>query len=217
MMQLVVRFHRGDWPALRTISRPGLEFFDDPVFKQNPTGGAIVVFGWASWNAWMLGRADVARERMAKMRAAVNPAYPHDLAWSDVIGAGHYALTRENERAETLAAQALELCEKHNFPNDAAISRCFLDRRERSSGRTAEGIALIRQGIDAILKIGTRTGVPGHMTSLAAAQLGVGAIADALETVERALNFNPEEAVGRPETLRIRGELRLKQGESATG
>jgi class 3 adenylate cyclase len=39
------------------------------------------------------------------------------------------------------------------------------------------------------------------------------AIGDALETVEQALNFNPEEVVGRPETLRIRGELRLKQGD----
>src|SRR5262249_16941798 len=30
-------------------------------------------------------------------------------------------------------------------------------------------------------------------------------------TVEHALNFNPDELVFRPETLRIRGELRLKQ------
>ena len=35
--------------------------------------------------------------------------------------------------------------------------------------------------------------------------------ADALETVEQALNFNPEETVCRPEALRIRGEIRFKQ------
>jgi len=40
-----------------------------------------------------------------------------------------------------------------------------------------------------------------------------GGIKDGLETVERALDFNPEELVGCPEALRIRGELRLKQGE----
>ena len=34
-----------------------------------------------------------------------------------------------------------------------------------------------------------------------------------METVEQGLNFNCEELVYRPETLRIRGELRLKQGD----
>jgi tetratricopeptide (TPR) repeat protein len=38
-------------------------------------------------------------------------------------------------------------------------------------------------------------------------------IVDALETVERALQANPDELVYRPETLRLRGELRLKQGQ----
>jgi predicted ATPase len=51
------------------------------------------------------------------------------------------------------------------------------------------------------------------MTWLAAAEDLTGATGEALETVERALNFNPEEALNRPETLRIRGELRLKQGD----
>jgi tetratricopeptide (TPR) repeat protein len=51
------------------------------------------------------------------------------------------------------------------------------------------------------------------MTHLAAAQLRAGAIGDALETVEQALDFNPEDAIYRPETLRIRGELRLKHAD----
>jgi len=49
------------------------------------------------------------------------------------------------------------------------------------------------------------------MMLLAAAQSSAGAIKDGLETVERALNSNPQELVHRPEALRIRGELRLKQ------
>jgi predicted ATPase len=48
------------------------------------------------------------------------------------------------------------------------------------------------------------------MTYLADAQHRAGAIGDALETIEQAFNFNPEDASCRPETLRIRGELRLK-------
>jgi len=49
------------------------------------------------------------------------------------------------------------------------------------------------------------------MTYLSDTQRRAGAIGDALETVEQALKFNPEHAVERPETLRIRGEVRLKQ------
>ena len=79
-------------------------------------------------------------------------------------------------------------------------------------GLAADGVALIRQGIEAMVQIGSRVAIPGNITWQAAAQLRTGAIGDALETIEHALNFNPEEVVYRPETLQIRGELRLKQG-----
>ena len=52
------------------------------------------------------------------------------------------------------------------------------------------------------------------MAYMADAQLRAGAIGDALETIEQALIFNPEDAIERPETLRIRGEIRLKLGDS---
>jgi predicted ATPase len=87
---------------------------------------------------------------------------------------------------------------------------CLVKRWPRWAA-PGDGIALIRQGIDASVQIGNRAGVPGAITSLAAAQLRAGTIDDALETVEQALNFNPAEALSRPETLRIRGEVRLMQ------
>jgi predicted ATPase len=74
-------------------------------------------------------------------------------------------------------------------------------------------MTLISQGIDALVQVGSCVGAPLSITSLAAAQLRAGAIGDALETVENALNFNPQESVHVPETLRIRGEIRVKQGE----
>jgi hypothetical protein len=55
------------------------------------------------------------------------------------------------------------------------------------------------------------------MTYLADAQHRVGTIAAALETVEEAINFNPEDASCRPETIRVRGEIRLKAWGCATG
>ena len=69
----------------------------------------------------------------------------------------------------------------------------------------------MRQGIGDKVKIGERILVPWYLTQLAAAQFCAGAIDDALETVEHALNFNPEDVMFHPETFRIRGELRLKR------
>jgi hypothetical protein len=63
-----------------------------------------------------------------------------------------------------------------------------------------------------LLQIGNRLSVPRFLTCLAIAQNLEGATGDALETAEQALSFNAEDAYYRPETLRIRGELRLKQG-----
>ena len=213
MMQLVVHYDRGDHAGAEDHFAAGLKLIDDPVFRQYPTGNVIGVFGWASWNAWILGRADVARERLAKMRAAVNPANPHDPAWADILGAILHALMRENETVEALATHALDLCEKHRFPNEAAHSRCFIGHARAQLGHAADGIVLMRGGIDTLIQVGNRIGIPRYMTYLADAQRRAGTIGDALETIEQAFNFNSEDASCRPETIRIRGELRLKHGD----
>ena len=213
-IQLIVHYYRGDLAGAENHFAAGLTFFDDPALRQVPGGTAISVFGWASWNAWILGQAEVARDRVAKMRAAVNPANPHDLPWADVLAAKLFALMREDETVESLAARALDLCEKDGFPNEAAKARCFLGHARAQLGCAADNIALIREAIDTLVQIGNRIGVPRYMKYLAAAQDRAGAFGDALETAEQALNFNPEEIACRPETLRIRGELRLKLGDA---
>ena len=214
MMELVVRYHRGDHAGAEKYFTTGLELFDDPVFRRNPNGPAIVVFGTAAWNAWMLGRGDVAHERMAKMTAAVNRGNPHDLPWSDLHAATLYALMRENEQVEMLATRALEPCEKHKFPNEAAFSRGLLGIARAHLGRTTEGIALIREGIAGLLNVGSRITITLYINSLAAAQKLDVAITDALDTIEQALQINPAELIYRPETFRLRGELRLEQGQA---
>jgi hypothetical protein len=75
-MQLITRYPLGDLAGVEYHFTALLKFIDDPVFRQSPGGLVISVFGWASRNAWILGRADVARERISKARAAVNPAEP---------------------------------------------------------------------------------------------------------------------------------------------
>jgi Flp pilus assembly protein TadD len=64
------------------------------------------------------------------------------------------------------------------------------------------------------IEVGALVSIPADTASLATAQMLDGAIVDALETVEKSLQANPDALVHRPGALLLRGELRLKQGQA---
>jgi class 3 adenylate cyclase/tetratricopeptide (TPR) repeat protein len=213
-IQTAARLQLGDLAGVEKHFTTGLAFFDNPGFMHHPMRGFIVAFSSASFSAWLLGRADVARERMARLMAGVDQNNPYDLAFSGSAAARLSLQMREYEQAEALAARSVELSEKNQFPNIAGMSQCVLGHARAQLGRTAEGIGLIRQGIAGLLEIGMRASISGYTARLAAAQECDGAIVEALATVEQALQVNPDELEFRPETLRLRGELRLMQGQT---
>jgi tetratricopeptide (TPR) repeat protein len=214
--QLMTRWYVGELDRAEEHFRAALRFFDDPGFR-HPAYGATVIaaFGFASMNAWTLGRFEVARERRVQMMATMNEANPYEAAFSWMFDALLRSFFQEHERAEASAARALDLAEKNQLPQPAAYSRFVLGQARAKLGRTTEGIALIREGIAALLQIGMRLTTPYLMTELAVAQGCGGAVAEALETIGEALEANPREPTYRPETLRIRGELRLRQRKAA--
>jgi tetratricopeptide (TPR) repeat protein len=212
-LQLETRYFSGDLAGAEEHFATGLAFFDDPGFRQWP-GYPVTTFGLGSLIAWSLGRADVARDRMAQMIAAANPNNPFDLGWSECYAAAVRVLLGEYEHAEAVAAQALARAEEHQFPDMVQLSRVFLGQARAQLGRAAEGVALIRQGIAGFLESGQRFLITYFMGALAEAQAGAGGVGDALQTVEQALQANPDELVWRPENLRRRGELRLAQGQT---
>jgi predicted ATPase len=117
-----------------------------------------------------------------------------------------------------MADANLELAEQAHLPQAAAFSRVYLGQARAQLGRPAEGIALVRRGIAGLIEIGTQNDLVAWMTALAEAQEREGAVAAALDTVERALEPNhPIAPISRPEALRVRGELRLKCGQSEPG
>ena len=128
----------------------------------------------------MLGRTDAARERMAQMVAAANKNNPFDVAVAAYFPALLMGYLREYELAEESAAWALELSEKYQFPDNAALSRCLLGNTRAHLGRATEGIGLIRQRITELLKVGARLGTTStYPTYLAAALERESAVGDA--------------------------------------
>jgi class 3 adenylate cyclase/tetratricopeptide (TPR) repeat protein len=213
LLQLMVRYWRGDLAGAEQHFELGLKFFDDPGLRRAPLGAAVAFYYYGAFTAWTLGRAQLARMRLAQMMCAVNANNPHDLA-----SVGHFAASLricmgEYEQAATLAAQALEVAEDQ-FPNEAAMERIVLGQARAQLGHSAEGIALMRQGIVAMLESGQRLGVGIQSARLAQAQSSAGFLNDALDTMERAQQYDFDEPIFRPEILKVRGELRLKQQQT---
>jgi tetratricopeptide (TPR) repeat protein len=123
-------------------------------------------------------------------------------------------LAREFDQAEVLATHALELSEKNDFPNEAALCRCMLGHAQGQLGRTTEAIRNIRRGIADLLRVGAYLGIGTYTQYLAQALKGEGLVAEALETIEQALSQDFDKPIARPEALRIRAELRLHQRQS---
>jgi tetratricopeptide (TPR) repeat protein len=211
--QVMTLHTRGDLARAEEYYLAGLKFFDDPGFRltREPR---MATFAYASWNAWMLGRANVALERISRM--IVNNNNPYDVALSGFYGAMLRVYMRQYEDAEALAAQVLEVSKKNRIPNLAALSRCLLGQARAQLGRTTETIELIRRGVADLLEIGAGEGIAHYTMLLAEAQEREGSIVEALETVEQALQINPNEIAYRPETLRIRGVLRFRQGQTVS-
>lgn len=76
-IQILTNHNRGDLIGAEEHYTTGLKFFDDAAFRQVP-GAASWTFGIASYNAWLLGRPDVARERMVSIASAVSENRPYD-------------------------------------------------------------------------------------------------------------------------------------------
>jgi tetratricopeptide (TPR) repeat protein len=211
-LQMEIQFFRGDLAGAERHFSAGAHF--STTQATGVPREAVTAFAFASFIAWMRGQSRVARERSANMMALASGQNPFTMAFSGVYAAQLKLLLREYERAEALAAAALELSKKHQLIYPAGLSRCLLGQARAQLGRTTEGIALIGQGIAGLREAESRLCISYFIASLAAAQECEGSVAQALETIEQALQANLDELVYRPETLRIRGQLRLKRGQA---
>jgi class 3 adenylate cyclase/tetratricopeptide (TPR) repeat protein len=216
---LQARFYLGDFVLAEDHFSRVHAILEAPGFLRTGTLGMVVwaTFKFASWNAWITGHADVARERVERMRRVVEgaPRYPLVTALAQIAAANlHAIMLREFARAEALAGEALASCEEHGFPLAATYARVPLGLARAELGRIGEGVALLHQALAGATELGSSHTITELLTCFAEAQALDGAVADALRTINDALQANSQELFLRPETLRVRGELRVRQGDS---
>jgi tetratricopeptide (TPR) repeat protein len=208
--QLQEHFRRGDLAGVeqhfaRWSEAAGSRHF--PIW-------VVPTIGAASLNAWALGHADAARERISRAIAfARDYKHPYELAMGRYFEGSLYLRLREPRRAEAASRQALALSEEHGFTLYRDRARAILGWAKAHLGSASEGLSLIRQGLAGYSELGGKAEIAGFLASLAEAQALDGALDDALATIEEAVRADPA-PVYVPDALTCRGDLRLKVGQA---
>jgi tetratricopeptide (TPR) repeat protein len=209
-VQSCVRFYIGDLPGAEEHFVAGEPFLSDPGLRRH--FAATRTLFTAGFNAGIMGRADEARARMRRAAATIE-----DDAFARAVvqfaSSFLHAMLREPEQAAMLAAQAVATAAEHGFRYVGWLARMPHGWARAQLSHPEEGVSRIREALAACRASGSFLAVPMFLTWLAEAQALGGALADGLRTLDEALAVNPDERFYRPETLRVRGDIRRRQGE----
>ena len=206
---LITAFYRGDLAVAEEQYARGRASFELPAFGRFP-GTVASTLGHSGWNACLMGRVGEARARFDRAIAhARESSNPYNLAFALDMASGFHLLLREYDQAEAISREVIPVCETHGFQYFAATSTIKLGRA-RASANPAEGVAMIRKGVGALAALANQLCITMYLTWLAEALDFEGNADSALATLEQAVQTSPLELYYRPETLRLRGAMRLR-------
>jgi len=211
--QVTICYFRGDLRNAEKHFIAGAGLFEVAARKVPSALGSG--FGYGSHVAWMLGYADAARDRIRQAIAgATTLRSPFELAYSQLLAAILQLFLREFAEAKTAAAAAVALCDEHGFQQYASVSRILLGLTEAALGHPGDGMPIVKLGLDGLLESGQVVSMSLYLSWMAVAQSLDGKVPEALVTIEKALQVNPDELAWRPDAIRIRGELRRRLGQT---
>jgi tetratricopeptide (TPR) repeat protein len=208
--QLATRYYIGDLPGAEEHFVSGEAFLSDRGLRRHFVAAWALSF--AGYNAAITGRADEARARIRRAVATIEDD-AHARAVVQHTSSVLHVMLKDSENVAILAAQAIATAGEHGFRDIGWWARMSYGWAQAQLGHPDEGTSLIREAVAASRANGTLIGVTMRLTFLAEAQALDGALADGLRTLDEALTVNPNERAWRPETLRLRGEIRRQQGE----
>jgi tetratricopeptide (TPR) repeat protein len=217
MVLLTARTRAGDLIGAERLFLEGEEYFKVAGFRRKP-GAIAQTYGNAARVASLLGAAHTAEQRASfALHVAAANGNPYDLAFASHMAAANAIILRRMARARDLAAKSVSLSDEHDYPQFAAIARIALGRATAGLEDPVAGIALMREGLEAMAHTGARAALTMYLTWLAEAlELG-GMSSEAVEALDQALTANPEEKLYNAEALRLRGALLVQRGDFDRG
>jgi class 3 adenylate cyclase/tetratricopeptide (TPR) repeat protein len=218
MVQMTSRYRVGDIIGAEDSFLNAEPHFSDEFWRQ--PGSAGQTLGNAAQVAWQRSDPAEALKRISHgLEIGAGTGVPYDLAFMTSMASVLAVLMANVDEANRFARQSLDLCEYHGFAQIEAMPRMVIGRVCAMTGRSGEAIAVMAEGLQALARTASRVARTLYLTWLAEAHLCDGAPERALQTIEEALCVNPEERFYRPESLRVRGEIRsaLRQRDDAAG
>jgi len=210
-------FYRGELSAARA-------HFDQAVASYRPEHSTaqtlaygqdlgVAALCFLAWTLGLLGYRDQAvetAERGLDLARAVS--HPFTLALALHLNGMVRHLRGEMPAVGQMGEEELALSREQQFPFFLAGGLGLTGAALTASGKTEQGLELMREGAHVYQASGMRVGL-GHMAHLGAALVGVGRAEEALAVVAEALAWSPgsEEYMYRAEFARIRGEALLRQ------
>ena len=175
-----------------------------------------VTLGTAAVCAWMMGRVDLARERIAEATAfAVALKEPFTLMVAKWMEAVLYRHLREAEPLLTAVSQCMAIREENGIRDVTGIVDLKAWALARL-GKVAEGLSLLS---DVIADGETKTGsfFINARFNLSEVQVAAGMYDLAMESIQEALSPENLDESLKPELLRVRGDIRtaLEQRDAA--
>jgi class 3 adenylate cyclase/predicted ATPase len=171
----------------------------------------------ASLACWLMGESDTAvRHAESGVELATAIDHPNSLAMALCFAAAVHRLRDDVEPCVARAKAALRVGAEQHFPIWVAMATVYLGWAAARSGRHAEGITCMREGIALWEATGAKEAIPAMQAMVAEALLrdGRGAEAEAVLVPAVALARQTGERFYEPELHRLLGEARRTQGAS---
>jgi predicted ATPase/class 3 adenylate cyclase/DNA-binding winged helix-turn-helix (wHTH) protein len=172
----------------------------------------VICRSWAALALWYLGYPDQALRRSREaLSLSQELAHPFSLAYAICFAGMFCQLRREVQTAQERATAEIALCSEQGFALYLARGTILRGWAMAEQGRGAEGLAQMRQGLDAYQATGAEVFRPYYLACLAIAHGKVGQAEEGLSRLAEALAavHKTGERIYEAELFRLKGELLL--------
>jgi predicted ATPase len=173
---------------------------------------------YKSWALWLMGDVTGA---MAESRAAIVRArsldHPFSISFALCFASWLHQFCGDTDASCACADEGLRISGEQGFDFWVGWATVMLGWGETVRGHGAEGIARMREGLDAWCATGSRLGQSYFLALLSQASSKHGRIDEALQALDEAQAFadQTDERWWQPELHRLRGELTLSRASGS--
>jgi hypothetical protein len=212
----------GDSESARQYAMCGVQIWRSggvQSYAEDLYAPAVGCLCYGAISQWHLGEIASAQANMAEAISLAKElkdmnALAHALTWAACLA----AIERNPAEVDRLASDLIELSTRHNFVYWLALGAILRGWARSVSGKTAEGISWIEQGIRDYRATGSVLGVPFHLALKAEAFYFADCTSEALEAINEAevLAERFEQRVSLAELHRLRGVFLAALGAEET-